>query len=190
MIEQVLPQDFYKQDAVSLARGLLGKIIVKKENNHKTYFIITETEAYFGEEDKACHCSKGKTQRTYPMYEEGGTIYIYLIYGMYWMLNIVSGSKNHPQAVLIRGIAEIDRQGNIIKNYDGPGKAGRILDITKEKYNCKKIYDPNNGIYIIEPELKFNFFTEKTRRVGINYAGEPWISKLWRFIAKNITVIR
>ncbi len=189
MTEKIIVKDFYTQDAVSLAKSLLGKQITRKYNNGtKRYFIITETEAYLGEEDKACHCSKGKTERTKVMYEEGGTIYIYLIYGMYWMLNIVSGEKDKPEAVLIRGIAEISTDGKLLKHYDGPGKAGKVLEITKELFNAKKIYKESTGLYISSPQHKVSFNMKQLPRVGINYAGEPWISKPWRFVAKELII--
>ncbi len=189
MTEKIIEKDFYTQDAVSLAKSLLGKLLVRKYNNgEKRYFIITETEAYLGVEDKACHCSKGKTERTKVMYEEGGTIYIYLIYGMYWMLNIVSGKKDKPEAVLIRGIAEISEYGKLIKHYDGPGKAGKVLEISKDLFNGQKIYNKTTGLFISVPQYKISFKMEQLPRVGINYAGEPWISKPWRFVAKEITL--
>ena len=136
----ILPSEFYQTNAVELAQNLIGKIIVRKyENNICKFFIITETEAYMGEEDKACHCSKGKTNRTKVMYETGGKIYVYLIYGMYWMLNIVSGKKDSPEAVLIRGIAEISEEnGKLLNTYNGPGKTGKILRINKIDFNEKK----------------------------------------------------
>ncbi|HET7734025.1 MAG TPA: DNA-3-methyladenine glycosylase, partial [Paludibacter sp.] len=120
-----LPADFYKQDAVTVAEKLLGKILVRVcEDGAEARYRITETEAYLGEEDKACHASKGRTPRTEVMFLEGGRVYVYLIYGMYWMLNVVTGAENHPQAVLIRGI------NNII----GSGKVGRELKMDKSFY--------------------------------------------------------
>jgi len=82
--------DFYKQDALIVAEKLLGKILVRRlDDGSERHYKITETEAYLGEDDKACHASKGRTPRTEIMYFEGGNIYVYLIYGMYWMLNRV-----------------------------------------------------------------------------------------------------
>jgi DNA-3-methyladenine glycosylase len=170
--EELLEKDFYRQDAITLAKKLLGKILVRKINDTQKYYIITETEAYYGEEDKACHCSKGKTPRTSVMYLEGGTIYVYLIYGMYWMLNIVSGPENHPEAVLIRGISEFDPvKKTIIKEYNGPGKAGKALMINKENFNGGKIYLRETKLYLINalPHYKINIST--ATRIGIDYAG-------------------
>ena len=106
---------FYRQDAVTVARLLLGKTLVRRLPDGRTArYPITETEAYVGETDKACHASRGRTTRTEVMYHDGGTVYIYLIYGMHWMLNVVTSTPGNPQAVLIRGIG----------GHSGPGTGG------------------------------------------------------------------
>ena len=87
-------------------------------------YMITEVEAYRGIEDLACHASKGRTLRTEIMFQEGGCLYMYFIYGMYWMLNIVTGGKDDPQAVLIRGV----------EGYSGPGRLTKSLGIDKSYY--------------------------------------------------------
>lgn len=162
-----LTTEYYRQDAVSLAKGLLGKDILMHRNKELVRCTITETEAYCGEEDKACHAAKGRTARTSVMYQPGGVLYVYLIYGMYQMLNIVAGQEGRPEAVLIRGI----------EGYDGPGKLTRHLAIDRSM----------NGLNISTSE--WFWLEDKGRRpmfqclprVGINYAGEPWVSKPWRF---------
>lgn len=162
--------DFYHQDAVTVAEKLLGKILIRiSEDGTINRFRITETEAYLGEEDLACHASKGRTPRTDIMYADGGKLYVYLIYGMYWMLNVVTGTKNQPQAVLIRGI------DNII----GSGKVGRELKIDKSFYGESLLN--SNRIWIEYAEDETNFSAEA--RVGVDYAGDEWKNKPWRFIA-------
>jgi DNA-3-methyladenine glycosylase len=164
-----LNSEFYQQDAVTVAEKLLGKILVRaNDDGTADRYRITETEAYLGSEDKACHASKGRTPRTEIMYAEGGHVYVYLIYGMYWMLNVVTGSENHPQAVLIRGIDKII----------GSGKVGRELKIDKSFYgeelkNSKRIWIEN------APDIT-SFRTAP--RVGVDYAGDEWRDKPWRFI--------
>lgn len=162
--------DFFGQDAITVAEKLLGKVIVRCwDDGSITRHIITETEAYFGEDDLACHASKGRTARTEVMYHRGGVVYVYLIYGMYWMLNFVTGAENHPQAVLIRGIDKIT----------GSGKTGRVLKIDKSFYNESLI--SSDRIWVEDaPEI-----TEivTAPRVGIDYAGEIWKNKPWRFIS-------
>ncbi len=166
-----LELEFYKHDAVTVAEKLLGKTLVRCwDDGLVSRYRITETEAYLGEEDKACHASKGRTQRTEIMYSEGGKVYVYLIYGMYWMLNIVTGAENHPQAVLIRGI------DNII----GSGKVGRELRIDRSFYG-ENLPDSNRIWIENAPEVTC-FITAP--RVGIDYAGEEWRDKPWRFILK------
>jgi DNA-3-methyladenine glycosylase len=164
--------ELYKQDAVTVAEKLLGKTIVRvNEDNSVSKFKITETEAYLGEEDGACHANKGRTARTDIMYAEGGKLYVYLIYGMYWMLNVVTGSENHPQAVLIRGIDDII----------GSGKVGRKLKIDKSFYGESLIH--SSRIWIENEDDMVEFITAP--RIGIDYAGDEWKLKPWRFILKN-----
>lgn len=167
----VLDNLFFQRDVLEIAPDLIGKIIVRKfESGEIKRYRITETEAYRGEEDFACHASKGRTQRTEVMYHNGGKIYVYLIYGMYWMLNIVTGGPDHPCAVLIRGI----------EGFNGPGKVGRELQLDKTFYgeeitNSNRIWIESDGV---EPA-----FTSSTR-IGIEYSGAEWAEKPWRFINK------
>jgi len=172
MKKDKLLQTFYNRDVLTLAPGLLGKILIRVFTDGRTErFVITETEAYRGEEDKACHASKGKTARTEIMYGQGGYIYVYLIYGMYWMLNIVSGKKNQPQAVLIRGLDKV---------Y-GPGRITKKLSIDKSFYGENLL--TSERIWIEEGFKNINYKTDC--RVGITYAGEFWENKQWRYIVKK-----
>ncbi|MCK4465877.1 MAG: DNA-3-methyladenine glycosylase [Bacteroidales bacterium] len=172
MAGEKLSRSFYNRDVLTVAPELLGKVLVRKfDNGRVSRFIIEEVEAYRGEEDLACHASKGRSSRTEIMYHEGGKIYVYLIYGIYWMLNIVTGENTIPQAVLIRRI----------ESFDGPGKLTRQLSVDKTFYGedlvlSKRIWIENNSEAV-------RFFTEP--RIGINYAGEYWKNKPWRFILKE-----
>ncbi|WP_320110824.1 DNA-3-methyladenine glycosylase [Draconibacterium orientale] len=167
-----LTNSFFQREVTEVAPDLLGKILVRRfEDGTIHKFKITETEAYRGGEDKACHANKGLTPRTKVMFDEGGLVYVYLIYGMYWMLNFVTGEAGDSSAVLIRGVEGIS----------GPGKVGRALQLDKTFYgedleNSKRMWIEDSG-------LKPQYTTAP--RVGINYAGEPWISKPWRFIAEK-----
>ena len=161
---------FYRSDAVTVAEKLLGKILVRKFDDGTTArYRITETEAYLGEEDKACHASKGRTPRTEIMYADGGKIYVYLIYGIYWLLNVVTGTEGSPQAVLIRGI----------ENIVGSGRVGRELKIDRSFYGESLLASERMWI---EDAPEIENFTTGTR-IGIDYAGDVWKNKLWRFIA-------
>ena len=135
-------------------------------------FVITEVEAYNGVYDLACHASKGNTSRTEVMFGEGGVVYVYLIYGMYWMLNIVTGQAGDASAILIRGVQGIS----------GPGKVGRTLRLDKSFYGEK--LDASDRLWIEDSTLAPDY--KKLPRVGISYAGEPWISKPWRYITCHI----
>jgi DNA-3-methyladenine glycosylase len=164
-----LPESFFTRDVLEVAPDLIGKVLVRRfENGDIQKFIITETEAYRGEEDLACHASKGRTPRTETMYLNGGCYYVYLIYGMYWMLNVVASVKNNPQAVLIRGI----------EGYNGPGKLTKKLLIDKS-FDKVKVLE-SNQLWIEDSAKKFKYKT--STRIGIDYAGEIWKNKPWRFI--------
>ncbi len=166
-----LAADFFTRDVLEVAPDLLGKNLVRKFNNgaiHK--YLITEVEAYRGEDDLACHASKGRTKRTEIMYHEGGYIYVYLIYGMYWMLNIVTHNENVPQAVLIRGI----------KGFNGPGKITKNLNIDQSFYGVH--LTSSDRLWVENNLNSFDVAYNTTPRIGIDYAGEIWKNKPWRFI--------
>ncbi|MDX9697439.1 MAG: DNA-3-methyladenine glycosylase [Bacteroidales bacterium] len=164
-------KDFFKRDVLEVAPDLLGNLlIIKYDHGLLQKFIITEVEAYRGEEDLACHASKGRTKRTEIMYHEGGHLYVYLIYGMYWMLNIVTGKENNPQAVLIRGL----------QGFDGPGKLTKFLQIDKS-FNGENL-QLSNRIWIEKNNLQINNNYTVAPRIGIDYAGEIWKNKPWRYI--------
>jgi DNA-3-methyladenine glycosylase len=160
--------DFFIRDVLFVAPELLGKILaVRPQNRRLQRFMIIETEAYRGSEDNACHASRGRTHRNEIMFSSGGRIYVYFVYGMYWMLNVVTGCENEPQAALIRGI----------EGFDGPGKLTKALGINKSYYGedltvSDRIWIEDTGF---SPSLKTG------PRIGINYAGEYWKNKPWRY---------
>src|SRR5690554_54467 len=115
-----LPEEFFRRDVLEVAPGLLGKIVARRFQDGKVRrFMITEVEAYSGDGDRACHASRGVTPRTEVMFREGGVVYVYLIYGIHWLLNFVTGPKGNASAVLIRGI----------EGYPGPGRVGKVLQL-------------------------------------------------------------
>ncbi len=165
-----ISQDYFKQDAVDLARCLIGNILVRRfDNGMELRAEIIEVEAYRGQEDLACHASKGRTKRTEVMYEEGGKIYVYLIYGIYWLLNFVCGPAGEPQAVLIRSI----------ENISGPGRVGRSLQLDKTFYG--EDLNTSQRIWVEKPENEKIFTIETSQRIGVEYAGKEWAGKQWRF---------
>lgn len=163
--------EFYTQSALTVAPLLLGKLLVRKIDNKIIKYRITETEVYCGEEDSACHARVGKTNRTSILYKRGGYAYIYLCYGMYYLFNVVTGIENHPEAVLIRGV----------EGFNGPGRLTRAIEIDK-KLNGIDL-TTSDDIWIEDDGIKFEYIT--TKRVGIDYAAEPYKSIEWRFIVKD-----
>ena len=172
-MRKVLQQDFFCKDAFFVAERLLGKFLVRKINGKELAYMISEIEVYHGFEDKASHASKGKTKRNEPMFRKGGVFYIYLIYGMYYMLNIVTDRNEFPSAILIRGLCTIS----------GPGRITKYLKIDKS-FNGKSI-SKDTGLWIEDRGIKIKKDDiEKTKRVGIDYA-EDWAEKPYRFLLKN-----
>ena len=106
-----LIRSFFDRDVLQVAPELIGKTLVRKKKDSLAYYNITEVEAYRGIEDEASHARFGKTSRNHIMYAYGGLVYVYLIYGMYWMLNFVTGPEDQPQAILIRGLAGLAGPG-------------------------------------------------------------------------------
>lgn len=166
-----LGRAFYERDVLEVAPELLGKFLCRKlDNGEVLQYRITETEAYDGNGDLACHASKGRTERTEVMFHEGGLVYVYLIYGMYWMLNVVTGKTGNAQAVLIRGLEQC---------Y-GPGRLTKALKIDKSFYGedlCS-----SERIWIATDLEKHEILTGK--RIGIDYAGD-WKHREWRFFIKG-----
>ena len=166
-----LSSGFFQREVLEVAPDLIGKVLVRQFDDKSIQkYTITEVEAYRGRDDLACHAHKGKTQRTEVMFREGGLVYVYLVYGMYWMLNIVTGKENDASAILIRGI----------ENISGPGRVGKALQLDKSFYG--EDLSTSNRIWIEDSAIKPNYSTSK--RIGIDYAGEPWVSKLWHFKQK------
>lgn len=170
-MNKILAEDFFRRDCLMVAPELVGKILVRKFSDGTILKErIAETEAYRGEEDKACHASKGKTKRTEILYDKGGRIYVYLCYGVHWLINITTGGDEDPQCVLIRA-------GEV---HDGPAKITKYLQIDGD-FNKQKICG-NPVIWIEDDGLKPKIKTAS--RVGIKRAGEYWENIAWRFIAE------
>jgi DNA-3-methyladenine glycosylase len=177
---------FSNPDVVGIAEALLGKIICTKIDGQYCEAMITETEAYAGTNDKACHAHMGRyTKRTATMYEEGGTAYIYLCYGIHHLFNIVTNRHGNADAVLIRAIEPIEGTDSMLKRrnakilkpslFSGPGKLTKALGINKS-FNATDLVN-SEEIFIVDGNKKINDIV-KTTRIGIDYAGEdaflPW----------------
>lgn len=184
---KILENDFFKRDTVEVAKSLIGKKIIRNISGNFFCAKIVETEAYLGLEDRACHSYGGRiTDRNKTLYLPGGHIYVYLIYGMYDLLNIVTRDEDHPEAVLIRGVEPLENLDGIAQNRfgkayeelstyqrknlsNGPGKLSMALGINRSlngKILSKDYLYIEDADEISESEIII------TKRIGIDYAGE------------------
>jgi DNA-3-methyladenine glycosylase len=172
-----LDLSFYEQDAQRLARNLIGTILVHCRRDREYRARIVEAEAYIGPQDRACHSSKGRTRRTEVMFGPAGHAYVYLIYGMYEMFNIVAGKTGSGQAVLIRAAEPLDGWE---ADLSGPGRFTRALGITRSLNGLDLTGDK---LYILhDPDSRP--VVKKAKRIGVAYAGE-WQHRLLRFFDAN-----
>ncbi len=174
------PTDFASTDTVSLARELVGKhLVCSYPKNKRIAQVITETEAYDGPEDLACHASKGRTARTEVMFGPPGHWYVYLVYGMHEMLNLVTGPVDYPAAILIRATSEIS----------GPGRLSKRLGIDR-RFNGRPAA-PTTELHLEDRGTSFaDHEIEATPRIGIDYAGPDWSQRPYRFVAKKAAIER
>jgi DNA-3-methyladenine glycosylase len=175
-MDQHLPASFFNRPVLIVAHELIGCTLVHRSKNFIHTFTIHEIEAYDGPDDLACHGRFGKTNRTEAMFGPAGCWYVYLVYGMHLMLNIVTGPEGYPAAILIRGAGE----------FTGPGKLTKALHIDKSLN--QKLAEPGNGLWIasrmrdISPSEII-----QTPRIGVDYAGPHWATVPYRFVLKSFT---
>jgi len=171
-MKKLLNQSFFNRETITVAEELIGKFLVRNIRGKEHSFMIMETEAYDGFEDKASQAHRGKTKRNEVMFCDASTIYVYLTYGMHFMFNIITGEKEFPAAVLIRGV----------EGVSGPGRLTRALHInktlnTKRLGKESKLWIEDRGVIISKKQI------ERTPRIGIN-CEEEWKQKPYRFILK------
>lgn len=163
-----LTGDFFTRDVLVVAPEMLGKMmVIRLKEGTFGKFAVTDVEAYRGTEDKACHASKGRTARTEIMFHRGGALYVYLVYGMYWMLNVVTGLENDPQAVLIRGV----------EKCNGPGRVTKLFGLDGS-FNGENL-SVSDRIWLEDAPYIKDYSTGP--RIGIDYAGEYWKTRPWRY---------
>lgn len=162
---------FASGDTVRIARELIGCNLCRRlEDGSLARWALTETEAYDGPQDRACHAHKGRTGRTEVLFGEAGRCYVYLCYGVHWLLNIVTGPVDYPAAVLIRGAGAVM----------GPGRLTRALGIDKA-LNTQPLGSAS-GIWIEAPaEPVDSRRIVAAARIGVAYAGEDWANRPYRF---------
>lgn len=182
-------RDFYNRPTLTVARELLGARLVRILDGVKLVGLITETEAYIGEEDLACHAKAGRTPRTQVMYGSPGHAYVYFTYGNHWMLNTVTERENFPAAVLIRAIQPIEgvkamsarRNG---RDTFGPGKLTQAMGIAKSE-NTVDLTVANGSLWIEAGLSVPDKSVTIGPRVGLYSVPEPWKSIPWRFLVKG-----
>lgn len=172
-------KDFYLGNAIDVAKGLLGKILVSNLPEGIAKGRIVEVEAYLGEHDKASHSYMNlRSSRTEIQFAEGGHVYIYFIYGMHYCFNITSNIEGKPEAILVRALEPIEgidlmksrRNTDKLNNLtNGPGKLCAAMGITKEHYGIDLSSDI---IYLEYPEIDIPFEIEASKRINIDYAEE------------------
>jgi len=172
-----LTRNFYTRPTLEVAQKLLGKYLVRRVGQKTLAGKIMETEAYIGPQDKASHAYRGRvTPRNRAEYLIGGYVYIYLVYGMYWQMNISTSQAGKPECVLIRAL-----DSNLGNLASGPGKLCRYLKLDKSFYGedltkSKRIWLEDRGEKVKPSQVK------ATARIGIDYAGPYWSKRKWRFI--------
>jgi len=190
----ILDSTFYNRDVLLVAPQLLGKRLVRMLDGVRVAGMITETEAYRGEEDQACHARAGRTLRTEVMYGPPGRAYVYFTYGMHWMLNCVCDREGFPSAVLIRAVQPVEGLETIAARRsgvkealwcNGPAKLTRAMGIDKQ-LNGASLCAEESGLWIeedrdIPPEKIIT-----TPRIGIQGVPEPWLGKLWNFRVRQV----
>jgi DNA-3-methyladenine glycosylase len=192
MSSKRLERDFFARDTIEVARDLLGTRLVRLDDGQRLAGMIIETEVYRGEEDLACHARSGLTPRTEVMYGPPGHAYVYLNYGIHWLLNFVTESEGKPAAVLIRGLEPTEGFEVIARRRDGrprsewtngPAKLTQALDIDK-RFNKADLCAPDAQLFVEAGERIPDKDVITGPRVGIDSVPEPWRSIPWRFKLK------
>ena len=175
----ILEPAFFNRPALLVGRHLLGKYLVRAAGGREIALPVTECEVYDGFEDRASHAFRGKTARNQVMWSDAGRLYVYFVYGMHWMLNVVVGKKDYPAAILIRAAGAIA----------GPARLTAHLKIGGEQNG--KLATPATGVWF-EDRGRAVGRGEYRRlpRVGVSYAGPVWANKKLRFLLKSKTESR
>jgi DNA-3-methyladenine glycosylase len=173
-----LPRPFYDRDPIVVAKDLLGKHVVHVDAGVERIGRIVEVEAYLGPHDLAAHSARGLTERTRVMFGPPGHAYVYLIYGMYCCLNVVTQPEGMASAVLLRALEPIQ---NINGRTQGPGLLCKAMNIDRRLNGHDLLSDE---IYVAAPDESRRFTIVKRPRIGVEYAGK-WARRLLRFYIKG-----
>jgi DNA-3-methyladenine glycosylase len=191
LMSAALPRGFYNRDTLEVAKDLLGKVLVRVTPAGRMAVKIVETEAYVGPHDKACHASRGMTERNKVMFGEPGHAYVYFIYGMYHCLNLVTERDGYPAAVLIRAgeplegealMAKLRKKAGPARELtSGPGKLCMALAIDRALNGADLCLE---GPLHVENGTPESHEVVSCRRIGVDYAAE-YRDKPWRFYIKD-----
>jgi len=173
-----LERAFYNRDTVIVARELLGKYLVHVSRGIERIGRIVEDEAYLGTHDLAAHSAKGLTERTKVMFGPPGYAYVYLIYGMYYCMNVVTEREGHASAVLLRAIEPVE---NVSGKTQGPGLLCKSMEIDR-RLNAHDLV--SDDLYIADPLKDEHLIIVSRPRVGVTYA-KHWQRRLLRFYIKD-----
>ncbi len=179
---KVLQQTYFNRPTLKVARSLMGKYLMRRTEQGVMAGLIVEVEAYVGPEDRACHASRGRTPRTDVLFGAPGIAYVYLIYGIYHCLNVVTEREGFPAAVLIRAVEHHEPSALLI---DGPGRVCRSfqIDRTLNRWDLtlgEGLWLEDRGERITDTDVI------TAPRIGVDYAGE-WAAKPWRFRLARFT---
>jgi len=175
---QKLPRAFYDRETITVARDLLGKLLVRVDGGVERIGKIVETEAYLGPHDLAAHSARGLTPRTKIMFGPPGHAYVYFIYGMYFCMNVVTEPEGHASAVLLRAIEPVR---NVEGRASGPGLLCRAMKIDKRLNGHDLLSD---DFFIAAPASAEIFRTVKGPRIGVDYA-KHWARRHLRFYIRG-----
>jgi len=177
----IYPESFYQRSVLSVARDLLGSCLARRSGaGPAALWRIVETEAYQGPLDLASHASRGRTARNAPMFGPPGRLYVYLVYGLHHMLNIVTGPSGWPAAVLIRALEPVSKTDQTSEKFpSGPAKLTKVLRVDRSDNNLP-VFDANGLMVIRSGARRSGEKIIRAPRVGVDYAG-PYKDKLWRY---------
>lgn len=179
-MQKILPASFFDRPVIRTAKNLLGKYLIRRWRGKEISLLITEVEAYDGPHDLASHASHGRTRRTKIMFGPAGVFYVYFTYGMHWLINIVTGPKDYPAAILIRAGEYCDAKTKKWVLINGPARLTKFLHITgaqngKTAGRKTDLWLENRGIKIRRWDVV------ASKRIRVDYAGPVWSEKKWNF---------
>jgi DNA-3-methyladenine glycosylase len=180
---EILSREYFNRPTLQVARSLLGKYLMRRTDTGLLAGMIVEVEAYVGPQDLACHASKGRTKRTDVLFGPPGVAYVYLIYGMYHCLNVVTEREHFPAAVLVRAVELDSIEGTPPLLINGPGRVCRLfqIDLTLNRWDLtvgQLLWTEDRWKRVLPSDVI------ATPRIGVDYAGE-WAAKPWRFVLKS-----